>query len=241
MKTNRLLILNGSTRKKGTSFSFARTIKRLSDDAGYKATIIHVIDYFDGKEELQHLKELILESDYIAIVAPVYTDTLPYHNLWLLEELANDINIDLKGKGFFAVGQCGFPDITRIEPLLDTCKYFAQEVEMKWLGGLAYGGGSMLDGAFLEDLGKKGQKITLGFKTALHDIFRGKHISNKSQDLLTVEIPSILLRPMVLYLNYNTRKKAREYGNVDYKKKAYLEERKTRNRVFILRIFSIKV
>jgi len=32
-------------------------------------------------------------------------------------------------------GACGFPDITRIEPLLNCCRLFAEETEMRWLGG----------------------------------------------------------------------------------------------------------
>ena len=45
---------------------------------------------------------------------------------------------------------------------------------MQFLGGLGYGGGAIINGALLEDLGKKGEKITSGFKLAVDSIVRGK-------------------------------------------------------------------
>lgn len=223
MNSKRILLVNGSSRKKGTSYSFSRTIKMLSEDLGNTAEIIHAIDYFDGREEFNHLKELIEKSDVIAIISPIYSDTLPYHDIWLMEKLAYEYSNELKGKGFFAVGQCGFPDITRIEPLLDSCSFFAMETGMNWLGGLAYGGGAILDGAFLEDLGKKGEKLKSGFKLALYNILKGEKIGTEAQELITVRIPKLLYWPLTAYLNNNAKKLARENGNADYKRKVYLE------------------
>lgn len=223
MSNKRLLLLNGSPRKKGTSFSFARTIKKLCEDTGNTAEIVHVIDYFDGKENLDSLVQLVSRSDIVAIIAPLYADALPYSNIWLLEKLAEEYSGELKGKGFFAVGQCGFPDITRCYPILDQCKFFAEHTGMKWLSGLAYGGGPMINGAFMEDIGKKGEKITRAFKLALEAIIRDEKIPSKSQELITVKIPRVLFWPLTAFLNHMVRKNAREYG-MDFKRKAYLEE-----------------
>jgi hypothetical protein len=223
MNAKRLLLLNGSSRKKGTSYSFSRTIKKLAEDSGNAAEIIHVINYFDGNEDFDQLKGLIAQSDIIAMIAPLYSDTLPYYDIWFLEKLTDKCNQELKGKDFFSVGQCGFPDITRIEPLIDSCRIFAEETGMNWLGGLAYGGGAMINGSLLEDLDKKGEKITLGFKLALDSIIKGEKIDSNPQELLTVRIPKLLYRPLAAFLNNNARKQARENGNVDYAKKAYLE------------------
>jgi hypothetical protein len=223
MNMKRILLLNGSSRKKGTSFSFSRTIKSLAEDRGSTAEIAHVIDYFDGKEDFDHLKGLIEKSDIIAMIAPLYADTLPYHDIWLMEMLAKDFSSELKGKDFFAIGQCGFPDITRIEPLLESSRYFALETGMNWLGGLAYGGGAMLNGALLEELGKKGEKIISGFKAAMDNILKGEEIGSEAQELITLRIPKFLYRPLAAYLNNNAKKLARENGNIDYKRKVYLE------------------
>lgn len=223
MNTKNLLLINGSPRKKGTSYSFSRTIKMLAEDSGNIAEIIHAIDYFDGKEDFEHLKKLTAQSDIVLVISPLYADTLPYHDILLLEKLADEFKHELRGKSLFAIGQCGFPDITRIEPLLNCCRLFAEETEMKWLGGLAYGGGPMINGALLDSLGKKGEKITLGFRLALENILKGENIPSKSQELITVKIPKLLYWPLAAFLNNNAKKLARENGNADYAKKAYLD------------------
>ena len=223
MVVKRLVLINGSPRKKGTSYSFSRTIGMLAEASGNAAEIIHAIDCFDGKEDFESLKELIIKSDIIAVISPLYADTLPYHVIWLMEKLADEYRDALEGKGFFAVGQCGFPDITRIEPLLNCCRLFAEETEMRWLGGLAFGGGPLINGAFLEGLGKKGEKITLGFKLALDNILKGEKIGAESQKLITFNIPKLLYRPLAAYMNNNAGKQARLNGNIDYARKVYLE------------------
>jgi len=223
MSVKKLLLINGSPRKKGTSYSFARTMKQLAESMGNEAEIIHVIDYFDGKERVEHLRELMIQSDIVAMAAPLYADTLPYPDIWLMEKLIGICNDELKGKAFFAVGQCGFPDITRIEPLLAACRFFAEDAGMKWLGGLAYGGGPMINGALMEELGKKGEKITSGFKLALESIFRGEEIPSGAQELITMKIPKILYRPLVLMMNQRANKLAKASGNLDFKRKVYLE------------------
>ena len=223
MDVKRLVLINGSPRKKGTSYSFSRTIRKLAEASGNTAEIVHAIDYFDGKKNFESLKELIVQSDIIALISPLYADTLPYHDIWLLEKLADEHKDALRGKDFFAIGQCGFPDITRIEPLLNSCGLFAEETEMRWLGGLAFGGGPLINGSFLEELGKKGERITLGFKLALDNILKGEKLDSDSQKLITFNIPRLLYRPLAAYLNNNARKQARKHGNTDYTRKVYLE------------------
>lgn len=223
MSAKRLLLLNGSPRKKGTSYSFSRTIKILAETSGNMTDIVHIIDYFDGREDFVGLKAKLSQSDVIAVIAPLYADTLPYPAIWFLEKLSGEYGGELSGKGFFAIGQCGFPDITRLQPLLDSCRLFAGESGMNWLGGLAYGGGAIINGTLLEELGKKGEKITSGFRLALDNILKGEKIDSAAQELITLKIPKPVLWPLAAFLNNNARKLAKQHGNVDYKRKVYLE------------------
>ena len=75
----------------------------------------------------------------------------------------------------------------------------------------------------MEDLGKKGEKITYAFKLALENAMKGENITSKSQDLITVKIPKILQRPLAAFLNHTARKKSKEQGT-DFARKAYLDE-----------------
>lgn len=223
MNGKKLVIFNGSLRKSGTSYSFARTIKKLAEDGVNTAHIIHIIEYFDGKQNFDSLKDILSHSDIIGLAAPMYVDTLPYPVIWFFEKLSDEMKRELKGKSLFAVSQWGFPDITLRYPLLGSCRCFAEEVGMRWMGGLGYGGGPMINGAFMEDLGKKGARITSALKLALDDVIEGREISPKAQDLIQEKIPRILFYPLAAFMNHMARKNARKEGTVDLKRKYYLE------------------
>ncbi|NLY89180.1 MAG: NAD(P)H-dependent oxidoreductase [Firmicutes bacterium] len=228
MNRKRLLLLNGSPRKAKTSYVFARTIKHLAEKKGHKAEIIHIIEYFDEEKHFDALKDIILPQDILGLITPLYVDTLPYPVIWFLEKLSCDLAGELKGKEFFAVAQCGFPDADLLHPLLESCRYFAKAVEMRWLGGLGYGGGALIDGTPLEKLGRKGKKIISAFTSALDDIVEGKNISPSAQGLLTAKIPKILYRPLAAFLNYRKKREAYLQGvsDADLTRKTYLENYK---------------
>lgn len=219
----KILLMIGSTRRKGTSYSFASTIKRLAEEKGYEAEIISVMDYFDHKKEMDTLKTLISESEYIGLIMPLYVDYMPYPVIWLLEKLNHDFKNDMKGKGFFAICQYGFPDIALGMPILRSCKSFAEAMSMNWLGGLSYGGGAMIDGRRLEDIGKSGQKIIAGFNLALDEVIKGNQIPERAQAMITIRIPKILYRPMAVFLNHRSRQICAKNGVKDFYAKPYLE------------------
>lgn len=223
MGKSKLLILNGSPRKKGTSFSFGRTLAMIAEEYGSEAEIKNIIDYFDNKDNIEDLGRLIAGADIIALTAPLYADTLPYIDIWLMERLVLECGEVLKGKSFFAIGQCGFPDITRIEPFLDSCRLFAAVTGMRWLGGLAYGGGAIINGTLLEDYGGRGKKIIAGFRLAMEAVLKGDNIPAKAQEIMTLKFPKIVLLLLAAHLNRNSRKQAKENGNVDFSRKVYLE------------------
>jgi len=56
MNQRRILRLNGSPRKNGTSASFAMTVKRLAEDEGHSAEIIHTMEYLDGVKQIDEIR-----------------------------------------------------------------------------------------------------------------------------------------------------------------------------------------
>jgi hypothetical protein len=54
----------------------------------------------------------------------VTADTLPYPVIRFFEEPSSHFRVKLGSKDFFAVSQCGFPDITLCKPLLGSCRCF---------------------------------------------------------------------------------------------------------------------
>jgi len=219
----RLLLLIGSPRKKGTSRSFALTFEALAFDAGCTSEVEYAYDYFDGRRDLAALRERIAEADMIGIFAPLYYDTLPGVVVWLFEQLERVARPALLGKGLFAVGQCSYPFAALNEPLLASCRCFAAATDMAWLGGLGYGGGVLIDGAPLEQLGTKGEKITYAFQLAIADLLVGQPISRRSQDVLMVRIPRLLYWPLAWLMNLRISLEARRQGVPDLERQVYLE------------------
>ncbi|WP_425445826.1 NAD(P)H-dependent oxidoreductase [Dethiothermospora halolimnae] len=223
MDKKKILLLNGSNRKKKTSYSFAKAIKDITADKGHEANIIHIIDYFNQKEDFNNLKNILIDVDVIGIISPLYVDTLPYTNIWFFEKLSNELRNQLKGKSFFAIAQSGFIDIKVCKPLIESCRFFAKTTEMKWLGGLSYGGGAVIDGMPINELGKRGEKIIAGFTILVEEVLKESSISYKAQDLITFKMPKILYRPLAMLLNHNNKKFAKDNGVRDIKRKVYIE------------------
>lgn len=218
----RILLINGSPRKKGTSFSFARTLAALAGQVGSSASIEHMIDYYDGRKSLEHLREQVVQSDIIGLSSPLYYDSLPGPTVWLFEQLQREMPEVLQGKTFFAVSQCAYPFATLCEPLLASCHCFAEATGMRWLGGLGYGFGVLIDGADLDRLGRKGRKITKALRLALEAVLQGQPVPAEAQELLMIRIPRILYRPLAVAMNGLIWLKARRLGVKDLDRKVYL-------------------
>jgi len=223
MNKKRILLLNGSMRKKSTSLTIAKAFKEIIEKKGHKAQIIDVIDYFDNKDTIENLKELIANSDIIGMIAPCYVNTLPYADIWCLEKLVYEYQGEWKGKGFFAIAQGGMPDKQVHQSILDTSKHFAEETEMEWLGGLIIGMAPIINGAPLENFGFIGKKIIKGFDGAVEDIINDKVIASSLQKGLTINIPKVLYYPLSYFLNLNTKKTLKQNGVTDPYRQPYAE------------------
>jgi multimeric flavodoxin WrbA len=225
MSGKKLLILNGSPRKKGTSFSFALTIKKIAEEEGNIAEIVHIIEYLEEGKSMESLRGKLSESDILVLSSPLYVDSLPHPVIWFFEELHRGFKKELKGKSFFAVAQCAFPYPDLLDTLLGSCRCFSEAVGMKWAGGLRYGGGVMINGQLMENLGKKGEKITSAFRLALKAVYEGKEIAPEVQQIFSRDFPKVLARPIAMLLNHRIKSSAKKQGlsAEDIRRKAYLE------------------
>jgi hypothetical protein len=219
----KVLLFNGSVCSKGTSFSFARTTKQLAEEKGQDVEILSVMDYYRDAADLESLKRKLGQANIVGLITPLYVDSLPYPVIRFLEILNSTCRRELEGKSFFAVSQCGFPDLRLFGPLLESCRIFAESSGLRWLGGLGYGGGAIIDGAFLENLGGRGAKITSGFKMAVEDILKNQKIRPVAQKEIAFSVPHLAFWPLCVYLNYSSRKKAKQMGVTNLERKFYLE------------------
>lgn len=207
----KMILLNGSPRRKKTSFRFSQAIQKEAEMSGVETEILHIIDAFESPDQLDEIIEKMEDADYLGLVTPLYVDYLPYPVLWFMEEsIKREIRVK-PGAKFFAIAQCGFPDVRLLDPILGACEIFAKKMKREWAGGIGYGG-AILNGIPMEDLGKKGQVIAHAFSMMVADLINDQKIREDVQTEMTVRIPRLLYRPLAFYLNHRSKQIARENG-----------------------------
>lgn len=217
-----ILYINGSSRKNGTSSSFIKSLTELSKLKDCEVNELSSIDYVGDKYNKEKLHQVLKNSDTIAIVTPLYIDTLPYSLIYFLEQVSLNYSDILIGKNLFVIGQSGFPDPMVLDQVVLSCELFAQEHNMNFLGGIRYGGGVMINGSNLNELGKKGKTLVDNFETMLEQIINGYDISEQIKSNLTNKVPKFLYRPLSFFLNSNTKKQALKNKIDNLNEKVYI-------------------
>ncbi len=208
----KMILLNGSSRREKTSFRFAQAIQKEAEMSGVETEIAHIIDAFESPEQLDKMIGKLEEADYLGLVTPLYVDYLPYPVLWFMEEsIKREIKVK-PGAKFFVIAQCGFPDVRLLDPILGACEIFAKKMKREWAGGIGYGGGAILDGIPMVELGKKGEVIIQAFSMMVEDLINDQKIREDVQREMTVRIPQLLYRPLAFYLNHRSKQIARANG-----------------------------
>lgn len=121
-------------------------------------------------------------------------------------------NLDLASKKIFGFSQCAFPFYRLNECSIKSMELFAKKERMNWTGGLMYGGAGLMDCEALEEMGKKGQKMIQALELAVEGIVDTGKVPKKSQELLAMNIPGILRRPVMWFINRNVKKLEKEVG-----------------------------
>jgi hypothetical protein len=212
-----MLLIHGSNRKNKTSYQFAKAFESVSRQ---RCDILWVHDYL-GK--IHELLEVIDKHSVIGLIVPLYVDTLPAAVIEILEDLS-PYKERLSGKRLFSLAQSGFPDETRMTPLSLTCKCFAEEMGLQWLGALVHGGGVIIDGRPISDLGKKGARLMEGIKYVLEAIESGGVIPKEAQGYFSSRIPSFTFPLLAWYLNTSAKKESKRNG-VDLYDQYYINRR----------------
>lgn len=211
-----MLLINGSIRPRKTTYQFAKAFEAATESY---CDVIWVHDY---KDKIEELLLLINRHDVIGIFSPLYVDSLPAVVIEVMEKLM-PYKDHLAGKSLFSFGQSGFPDPTRIVPLNLMCRCFAEAMDMNWLGGIAHGGGVIIDGRPIESLGKKGVRLMSGAEKVVSAVSRGHYIPQDAHCHFRSDVPVLLFPLLAWHLNNSAKKEAKK-NDVDLYDRYYLRQ-----------------
>ncbi len=165
MNEQHLLALVGSPRAKSTSEMLARYLCAGLAARGWQTNVQQISPAIRQAGRWSALEQQFLRADVIALVFPLYVDSLPAATTLALERLAavHRAGAPRQTQRLLAVVNCGFFEAQQNDVALAICQQFAVETGLSWSGGLAIGGGGALNGRSLQT-----DKMVMPLATALN-------------------------------------------------------------------------
>lgn len=166
--------LVGSPRPNNTSTHLAQYLLDGLAARGWRTRALVASAAVRRPEKWPELETAFRTADCIAIVAPLYVDSVPAELLAAIERLAT-ARRERPGS-LFAVVNCGFAESLQNDVALDIYRLFARDVGLHWAGGLSIGGGGMFAGKPLKEHGGKARHVTAAFDLAIAAMDAGHDI-----------------------------------------------------------------
>jgi hypothetical protein len=174
----------GSAKPRGESTSEAignalvsRLVKRgWTSETVYVARAVRL-----GRDGAPALVDAVRRADLLVLSCPVYVDCLPSLVIAGLEQLAR-ADLGPTPPALVPIVQCGFPELTHTSLALEILDVAAQRIGLPWAGHLALGGGGMIDGRELADLGGRVHHQLAALQTAATSLDAGEPISAASTE-----------------------------------------------------------
>jgi hypothetical protein len=209
----RALLLVGSARPRGTGNSEVLgtyLLARLGE--GGMDGEVHHVSHYQRPERERALFEAVDAADLFILSTPLYVDSLPYLVTGCFERLAAHRARVQGGTDprFFAMVNCGFPELEHTRTALEICRVFARQAGFESAGGLGLGGGEALAGKPLESLGGMVRHVRRGLDLAAEALLDGQPVPEEAQALLAR--PIIPSRLYTLLGNIGWRRTARRLG-----------------------------
>jgi multimeric flavodoxin WrbA len=192
----RALLVVGSPRGRASvSNAIASYLEALLSQRGISVVteLLHQRERLDGPS-LGGLAARLEEADLVALVAPLYVDSLPAPVTRALEVLAAARARAAAPARLLAIVNCGFPEAVHTDTALAICRAFARRASLDWIGGLGIGGGGLLAGKPLAELGGRARFVTRALELTADAVARGEIVPAEAR-LLARDLPT----PACLY------------------------------------------
>ena len=212
-RIRRALLLVGSPKThKSTSNSLGGYLTEQLDAQSIQTETVYLHTIVHSPEKMKALLETVDTADLITLAFPLYVDSLPAPVIDVLERIAmhRQSREHTHRPLFTAISNCGYPETQHNATALAICEAFAKQAQFEWAGSLALGGGGMIDGTPLAEMGGRTIRIRKSLELAATALAKGQAIPKAAQDLMSKPvIPAWAYR---LLGNLHWKKVAKSYG-----------------------------
>ena len=180
-----------------TSNSLGTFLVEQLNQKGFTSEKVYISQCLNSKEKQTAMLRIVDKSDLIVLAFPLYVDSLHSQTIKTLELIAEyqKGKPDLGKKRFVAIVNSGFPEAQHNNTALNVCRIFAKQVGFTWAGELAMGGGGMISGRPIADLGGMVRNQKKALEISADSLANGESIPKEA-----VESMSKLGIPRWLYL-----------------------------------------
>lgn len=181
MSVSKAILINGSPRgEQSASHAISSFLAKELSVKNIEAQLKHISAY-QGND---NIAEEIKNADIIAVICPLYVDSLPSQVISLMEVLLSQKEQISEGKGFAVILSSGFPERAHSDTAIKMAELFCKKAGFVWLSGIALGGGGVVYGKTLEKDKKALKNITEALSHAADYISRIKPIPAYVDELL---------------------------------------------------------
>ena len=196
----RALLLVGSPRPgASTSQSLGTYLLQHLEQNGLHTETMTLTKALRSAEATEALHAAVAAADVLVLSFPLYVDSLPAPTIKALELIAARRAGDVTPAGgppsLAAIVQCGFPEASHNAVALEICRTFARQAGFDWAGGLAMGGGGIISGRSLAEVGGRVRSQARALDLAAEALSRGRQVPDDAVQLMAKPaIPAFLYR-----------------------------------------------
>lgn len=195
---------------RSTSGSLGAYLLGLLKDKGWDTEVVHIQMVIHSLAGARMLVRAVEDADLVMLSFPTYFDSVPAEVVRTMNLLVQHGVVDTERTSFMAIANCGFIEAKQNLTALETCRLFARDAGLKWKGGLALGGGPMIDGRPLGEVGNLARNARRALEQAAEALNNGNAVPDEAIDLMARQS-----LPRALYIAFSNRgwkKQARLHG-----------------------------
>lgn len=181
------LLLVGSPRgSKSTSESLGTYLLNRLGEQGVETETVRLYSALKSGEGQEEMFSAIERADLLILACPLYVDGPPSAAVKAMELIARHrkASPEPKTQRLLAISNCGFPEANHNDTALAIYRCFAQEAGLEWAGGLALGGGPVVQGRALQKAGRMARNVTKSLDLAATALVEGQSVPQEVVDVM---------------------------------------------------------